>query len=121
METLLVAEDEEIVRNFLRKILEKAGYKVIVADNGEEAVTRFKEHDDISLVLTDVVMPKKNGKEMLDEIRKIKPGTKVVFISGYSADIISKKGKFEEGTEFIEKPFKKDDLLLKIREVLDKD
>ena len=120
-ETLLVAEDEEIVRNLMKKILEKAGYKVIVADNGEEAVTRFEEHDDISLVLADMVMPRKNGKEMLDEIRKIKPDTKAVFISGYSADIIAKKGKLEEGMEFITKPFKKDDLLQKIREVLDKD
>jgi hypothetical protein len=68
-----------------------------------------------------MVMPKKNGKETLDEIRKIKPGTKAVFISGYSADIISKKGKLEEGTEFIAKPFKRDDLLQKIREVLDRD
>ena len=121
IETLLVAEDEEIVRDLMKKILEKAGYKVIIADNGEDAVARFKEHDDISLVLSDVVMPRKNGKEMLDEIRKIKPGIKAVFISGYSADIFTQKGALEEGTEFITKPFKKDELLQKIREVLDKD
>jgi YesN/AraC family two-component response regulator len=84
-------------------------------------VIRFKEHDDISLVLTDMVMPRKNGKELLDEIRKVKPGTKVVFISGYSADIFSQKGELEEGSEFIAKPFKKDELLQKIRTVLDKD
>jgi CheY-like chemotaxis protein len=120
-ETLLVAEDEEIVRNLMKKILENAGYKVIVVNNGEEALTKFEEHDDISLVLTDMVMPKKNGKEMLDEIRKIKPGTKAVFISGYPADIFSKIGTLEEGTEIITKPFKKDKLLQKIREVLDKD
>jgi PAS domain S-box-containing protein len=121
METLLVVEDEEIVRMFMKKILERAGYKVIIAVNGEDAVARFREHDDISLVLSDVVMPRKNGKEMLDEIRKIKSGVKVVFISGYAADVMHKKGMFEEGTEFITKPFKKDDLLQKIREVLDKD
>ena len=107
METLLVAEDEEIVRMFMKKILERAGYKVIIADNGEDAVARFREHDDISLVLSDVVMPRKNGKEMLDEIRKIKPGIKVVFISGYAADVMQKKGIVEEGTEFITKPFNK--------------
>ena len=120
-ETLLVAEDEETVRMFMKKILERGGYKVIIAGNGEEAVARFRENDDISLVLSDVVMPRKNGREMLDEIKKIKPDIKVVFISGYAADIIQKKGIIEEGTEFITKPFKKNDLLQKVREVLDKD
>jgi PAS domain S-box-containing protein len=121
METLLVAEDEEIVKNYLKKILEKAGYNVAVTNNGEDAVAIFKEHHDISLVLSDVVMPKKNGKEMLDEIKKIKPGIKSVFISGYTADIMHRKGIIEEATEFIMKPFNKNVLLQKIREVLDKD
>jgi two-component system cell cycle sensor histidine kinase/response regulator CckA len=120
METLLIAEDEEIVRVFMKKILERAGYKVIIADNGEDAVARFKENDDISLVLSDVVMPGKNGREMLNEMKKTKPGIKVVFISGYTADIISQKGMIEEGTEFITKPFNKSDLLRIVREVLDK-
>jgi CheY-like chemotaxis protein len=105
----------------MTKILERGGYKVIIARNGEEAVARFREHDEISLVLSDLVMPKKNGREMLDEIKKIKPGIKAVFISGYAADVMQKKGMFEEGTEFITKPFKKNDLLQKVREVLDKD
>jgi len=121
METLLVAEDEEVVRMFMKKVLERAGYKVITAENGEDAVARFREHGDISLVLSDVVMPRKNGKEMMDEIRKIKPGVKVIFISGYAADVMQKKVIFEEDTEFITKPFKKNDLLQKAREVLDKD
>jgi len=120
METLLVAEDEEVVRLFMKKILERAGYKVITAENGEDAVARFRDHGNISLVLSDVVMPRKNGKEMLDEIRKIKPGVKVVFISGYAADVMQKKAIFEEGTEFITKPFNTKDLLQKVREELDK-
>ena len=120
METLLVVEDEEIVRIFMKKILEKAGYKVIIAGDGEDAVTRFREQDDISLVLSDVVMPRKNGREMLNEIRKIKPGIKAIFISGYAADVMQKKGMFEEGTEFLRKPFKKEDLLRTVRQVLDK-
>jgi PAS domain S-box-containing protein len=120
METLLVVEDEEIVRDFMKKILERAGYKVIVADNGENAVSRFKQNDDIFLVLSDVVMPGKNGKEMLDEIRKIKPGIKVVFISGYAADVMHDKGILEEGTDLITKPFKRDDLLRKVRKILDR-
>jgi CheY-like chemotaxis protein len=118
-ETLLIAEDEEIIRVFIKRTLEKAGYRVIVACNGEEAAARFKEHDDISLVLSDVVMPRKNGKEMLDEIRKVKPGIKVLFISGYAADVLQEKGIFVKNTEFMTKPFRKDDLLQKVREVLE--
>jgi PAS domain S-box-containing protein len=119
-ETLLVAEDEEIVRNYVKKILERAGYKVIAADNGVDAVARFKEHHDISLVLSDVVMPGKNGKQMLAEIRKIKPGMKAVFISGYTADIMNEKGVLEEGVDFITKPFNGNDLLRKVRSGLDR-
>ncbi len=90
------------------------------AHDGEEAVTRLKEHNDISVVLSDVVMPRKNGREMLDEIKKIKPGIKAVFISGYAADVMQNKGVFEEGTQFLVKPFKKEDLLRIVRQVLDK-
>jgi FixJ family two-component response regulator len=80
----------------------------------------FSEPHDLSAPL-DVVMPRKSGKEVLDEIRKMNPGIKAVFISGYTADIMYKKGTFDEGTEFITKPFIKNDLLQKIREVLDRD
>jgi PAS domain S-box-containing protein len=119
-ETLLIAEDEEIVKAYLKRTLEKAGYRVIVAGDGVEAVARFREHDDISLVLSDVVMPRKNGKEILVEIKEINPGIKVIFISGYTADFIQKGDTIEEGVEFIMKPFSKNDLLKKVREVLDR-
>jgi PAS domain S-box-containing protein len=119
-ETVLVAEDEEMVRNYVKQILERAGYKVIVVDNGEDAVARFREHQNISLVLSDMVMPKKNGKEMLDDIRKIKPDIKALFISGYTADIMNEKGILDERVDFIPKPFNKNDLLQKIREGLDR-
>jgi two-component system cell cycle sensor histidine kinase/response regulator CckA len=119
-ETLLVAEDEEVVKDFLERILERSGYKVISADDGEDALVKFREHkDEISLVLSDVVMPKKNGKEIVDEIKRIKPGIKFVFISGYAADIVHNKGILEKGVDFITKPFFKDDLLRKLRQVLD--
>jgi PAS domain S-box-containing protein len=120
MKTLLVAEDEAIVRCFLKRMLEKAGYKVIVADDGEGAVARFRENDDVSLVLSDVVMPGKNGKQVLEEIRKLKPGIKVLFISGYAADVIQDQGMFDEGTDLIQKPFDKNVLLRKVREILDR-
>ena len=117
---VLLVEDDADTRAMMQKLLERAGYRVITADNGEDAVVRFKEHDEISLVLSDVVMPGKNGREALDEIRKMKPGIKVIFISGYAAEMISEKGIIEEGTEYITKPFEKNDLLRKIREVLDR-
>jgi len=120
-ETVLFVEDEEIVRVFMQKMLERAGYRVILADNGEDGVERFRENDDISLVLSDVVMPRKNGRQMLDEIRRMKPGIKAVFISGYAEDYMHDKGILDDVTEFITKPIKKDDLLRKVRELLDKD
>jgi two-component system, cell cycle sensor histidine kinase and response regulator CckA len=119
-ETLLIAEDEEIVKVLLQRTLERAGYKVITAGDGEEAVALFKHHDDISLVLSDVIMPKMNGKQILNEVRRIKPEMKVMFISGYTADIIHGKGIIEKDVDFIAKPFLKTELLRKIRELLDK-
>lgn len=120
-ETLLIAEDEEIVRNFLQGILKRAGYTVIAAADGEEAVARFRKNAaEISLVISDVVMPKMNGREIYDEISSLNPDIKFIFISGYTADIIVKKGIDENGVDFITKPFSKNDILLKIRNVLDR-
>jgi PAS domain S-box-containing protein len=118
-ETILVAEDEFIVGEYLKILLGKAGYRVMVAGDGEEALAMFEAHDDISLVLSDVVMPKKNGVEILMEIKKRKPGIKVIFISGYSAEFIRKMGIIEDGVDYIAKPFEKNHLLRKIREILD--
>jgi two-component system, cell cycle sensor histidine kinase and response regulator CckA len=119
-ETILVTEDDEVVQAFLVKILERVGYKVIIAKDGEDGVLRFKEHaDDISLILTDVMMPKKNGKEIIEEIKKINPEMKVIFMSGYTKDIIHQNGILEKDATFITKPFLKADLLQRVREVLD--
>jgi CheY-like chemotaxis protein len=121
-ETLLIAEDEDMVRTFMAKVFERAGYRVIAAGDGEEAMEKFRENmGDISLILSDVIMPKKNGKEILEEVGMLKPGIKVIFISGYTANIMQEKGILEKDMDFITKPFLKDDLLRKVREVLDKD
>jgi len=119
-ETLLIAEDEELVQYTLRRTLEKAGYRVIVAGTGDEAVARFHETDDISLLLTDMVLPGKSGDEILKEIRRTNPGIKAIFMSGYPADVIRKKGMAGEEMEFISKPFRQNDLLRMIRDVLDR-
>jgi signal transduction histidine kinase/CheY-like chemotaxis protein len=120
-ETVLVAEDDESVRKLIREVLLGYGYKVIEAGDGEEAVSRFKENkDNIQLLILDVIMPKKNGKEAYDEIKEIKPDIKTIFTSGYNVDIIHKKGILDEGLDFILKPILPDELLRKMREVLDK-
>ena len=119
-ESILLAEDEEGVRVFLRRILEDFGYRVIDAADGEEAVARFREHQGrIDYLLLDVMMPKKNGKETYEEIRQLAPGIKALFLSGYTKDILMKKGVFEEGFDLLAKPIMPQLLLRKIRAVLD--
>lgn len=120
-ETIILAEDEEIVRVLLQRLLQKAGYNVIAVGNGEEALTKISELNDVSLVLSDVVMPKKNGGELFQEMKSLNPGVKLILISGYTADIMNAKGLKEEAIDFISKPVSKADLLRKIREVLDRE
>ncbi len=120
-ETILIAEDNDDVRTLTKQVLLKYGYQVIEAVDGEDAVNQLRKYKDtIQLVLIDVIMPRKSGKEADDEIREIKPDVKVIFTSGYTADIIHKKGVLEEGVDFISKPLTPNELLRKIRETLDK-
>jgi hypothetical protein len=118
-ETILVADDDPAVASLVKKILEEFGYKVLEARDGENTIEQFLKHkDDIHLLLLDVIMPKKNGKEAYDAIREIKPEIKAVFISGYSAEIIDEQAIIA-GLHFIGKPVSPEELLFKIREVLD--
>lgn len=120
-ETILVVEDEANVRTLIRDVLKEYGYKVIEAAEGEEALKIFAENkDDIQLVVSDVIMPKKNGKEVYDAVKTIKPEIRVLFISGYTADVIHKKGILDVGLDFIEKPLLPHELLRKVREILDR-
>jgi PAS domain S-box-containing protein len=120
-ETVLIADDNEEVRQFMESILKKFGYKVITSIDGEDAIKKFTENKDkIQLLLLDVVMPKKNGREAYEEIQLIKPDIKALFTSGYTANVIHKKGVIEEGLNFISKPSSPKELLNKVREILDK-
>jgi PAS domain S-box-containing protein len=120
-ETVLVAEDDEAVRALMKDVLESYGYKVLEAIDGEDAIRVFREQkDEIQLLLMDVVMPKRNGKDAYDEALRIKPGVKALFTSGYAADIINQKGVLEKEYNFITKPVLPEELLRKVREVLDK-
>jgi CheY-like chemotaxis protein len=119
-EIILIAEDNLEVRSLTKSILEDSGYTVIAAVDGDEAIEKFRENmNRIRLVILDVIMPKKNGKEALDIIQKIKPDIRVLFTSGYSADIIHKKGILDKSNHFLSKPVLPNVLLRKIREILD--
>ncbi len=119
METVLVAEDDENLRKLSRIVLTEYGYTVIEAVDGEDAVKKFEENKDrIQLLLFDLIMPKMNGKEAFDEIRKIMPGMKVIFATGYAPDIVRQKASLEEGAHLIYKPLSPVKLLRKVRSVL---
>ena len=120
-ETVLVAEDDASVRKLATIVLESFGYSVIAAVDGEDAIAKFMENRErISIVMLDMIMPKKNGKEVGEAIRKVSAGVKLLFASGYTTDMIKGKELTEAGTDFIHKPFTPKDLLIKVREILDR-
>jgi CheY-like chemotaxis protein len=119
-ETILLAEDDPEVRALSTTFLRDFGYTIIDAENGEVACRRFREHQDaVRLLLFDVIMPKKDGKEAYDEIRLLSPDIKILFMSGYSTSTIVSKGIAGQGVNFIQKPISPEALLKKVREVLD--
>jgi two-component system NtrC family sensor kinase len=120
-ETILIAEDNEEVRNFTRHVLERNGYTVIESVDGEDAVTKFEKNKErVNLLLLDVIMPKKSGKEVSEIAKKMRPDIKILFTSGYTADIIHEKGIFDKSLDFISKPTTPKELLNKIRETLNR-
>jgi len=120
-ETILIAEDDTALRKLFSTILQTYGYNVILAEDGEEAIKKFMDNKDkIQLVMLDMIMPKKSGKEAYDTIIKMRPNMKTLFSSGYTADRIDKDIMLKEGFNFIVKPLSPKDLLSKIREILDK-
>jgi DNA-binding response OmpR family regulator len=117
--TVLVCEDLEELRRLIRIVLEKSGYVVIEAKDGVDAVEKFRQNEDkIALIIMDVVMPNKNGREVYDEIASIRSNARVLFISGYTFGIIDEKEILEKGLHFIEKPFSPKDLLRRVTDIL---
>lgn len=118
-ETVLVAEDDATVRKLSKTLLETFGYKVIEAVDGEDAVQKFTENKDmIHLLILDVMMPRKNGMEAYNRIREMSPNIKVLFMSGYTAEVIKARRMVGEGMEFVSKPISPTEFLKKVREVL---
>jgi CheY-like chemotaxis protein len=119
-ETILLAEDNPDIRRMTSHTLAMSGYTVIEAADGRDAVEKFREHKDgIDLLLLDVVMPGKSGKEAHEEIKTMKQQIKALFMSGYAADVIFDKGIRDKTFDYISKPVAPHDLLQKVREVLD--
>jgi PAS domain S-box-containing protein len=119
-ETILLVEDNDVVRYLINDLFTDSGYTVIMAADGEEALVKFEKfRDEINLLVLDVVLPKKNGKEIRDEIRKLSPGMKAIFLSGYAEEFIISKGIPVSGEIVVKKPVSPVLLLGKVREVLD--
>ncbi len=119
-ETLLVAEDDATLRNVVKLMLEKAGYRVLEAADGSEAVTLVQQYaDEIGLVLTDVVMPKKNGREVREIVASIAPHVPVLLMSGYTADVVGLHGGDGEDLPLVRKPLVFDELKRRVRAMLD--
>jgi len=118
-ETILLVEDDQRVRELTLALLKQQGYHVLSAENGHEAIEILKSFQGrIDLLLTDVVMPEMNGKELYEVIHRISPDINVLFMSGYTNEIIAQHGVLEEGIVFIQKPFTIHALASKIREAL---
>jgi signal transduction histidine kinase/ActR/RegA family two-component response regulator len=121
-ETVLLVEDEEAILNLIKTILGRSGYTVLSALSPREALTLARSYaGTIHVLVTDVVMPEMNGRELAERISAIKPGLKTLYMSGYTADVIAHQGVLHEGVQFLQKPMTAGELTDKIRDVLDRD
>jgi CheY-like chemotaxis protein len=119
-ETILVVEDEAQVRRFVASLLERHGYEVLVAEDGQDAIDKFLQHGDhVDLVLMDLIMPKLNGKRASEEILRRRPEARILFTSGYSADVVIDRGELEGGVDLLVKPVLPEVLLARVRQRLD--
>jgi CheY-like chemotaxis protein len=119
-ETVLVVEDADGLRELTRRLLQRLGYTVLVAENAEEAFQLFEQNPSINVVLTDVVMPGGSGPDLASKLVERRPGLKVIYMSGYTDEAIVQHGVLKPGIAFLHKPFTSEALGRKIREVLDR-
>jgi CheY-like chemotaxis protein len=119
-ETILLVEDEQVVRQMVAEILESRGYRVLVAGGGEEGLQLWETHrNEIDLLLTDLIMPGMSGRVLGALLSQLRPDLAVLYMSGYTDDAIVRHGLLSEGVEFIQKPFTVTKLAKKVRKVLD--
>jgi CheY-like chemotaxis protein len=118
-ERVLVAEDDPAVLEAAERMLSRNGYEVLKASSGEKALEVVKERrEHVDVLLTDVVMPKMSGRELASHMRSVRPETKIIFMSGYTGDIIDRHGVLGSDENYIQKPFTADELIRKIGDVL---
>jgi two-component system, cell cycle sensor histidine kinase and response regulator CckA len=117
--TVLVVEDDVTLRKLVCCMLKAIGYQSITAKNGRDAISIISQNDNIDLLLTDIIMPKMNGTELADRVQAIRPELKVLFMSGYTENVLSQRGKINQQINFLRKPFTVNSLHHKIRETLD--
>ena len=118
--TVLVVEDQDDLRELVKEVLEEAGYRVLVARDGPEALDIGARHPGpIRLLLTDVVMPRMSGRELASRLRAARPETRVLYMSGYSNEAVAYRGVIEEGALLLQKPFGPDELARRVREALE--
>jgi DNA-binding NtrC family response regulator len=118
-ETVLVVEDEPAILKMGTMMLERLGYRVLAAGTPGEAIGLAEEHvSEIHLLITDVVMPEMNGRDLAERMQAFYPGMKILFMSGYTASVIAHRGVLDEGVNFMQKPFSMKDLAVKVREAL---
>lgn len=118
-QTILLVEDEEMIRSLMMEVLERAGYRVLACSHPKEGIEVSREHGGkIDLLLTDVVMPGMNGREMANRIREILPEIRVVFMSGYTDHALTADGPIDSTFEYLQKPFTLKTLTQKMAEVL---
>ncbi|HEY6055671.1 MAG TPA: response regulator, partial [Gaiellaceae bacterium] len=119
-ETVLLVEDEEVVRSILTEMLEASGYRVVAAEDGDAAVRLAEaEQGPIDVLVTDVVMPGMSGQEVARRIAEHRPAVRTLFVSGYTDSAIRQHGVLAPGTSFLQKPFSAGDLTRRLRELLD--
>ena len=119
-EYILLVEDEKSTRVTCNLFLNALGYKVLVAETPDEAMKLFnKNPDDVQILLTDVIMPGMDGGQLAQLINTVKPDVKVLFMSGYTSDVLAQRSLLEQNTAFIAKPFTRNELACKVREILE--
>ena len=118
MKTILVADDDAAVRKVTTRVLERAGYKVLAAGTGAEALQILEQAGTADLLMTDVIMPGMNGRDLAAQVLQMRPGMKVIFLSGYTDETITPHGVLPPGVNYIEKPFSQDGMIETVRKVL---
>jgi CheY-like chemotaxis protein len=116
---VLLVEDDERVRAFAEEALRDLGYEVAPAESAAEALARIRGEPDVDLLLTDVVMPDLNGRQLAEQVLKLKPGLPVIYMTGFTRNAVVHNGMLDPGVNFLAKPFTVDQLAAKVREALD--